>query len=205
MAKKTKETINKKAENKTEDACQSAEETQQAENQEASKKQESTADEDSKASQESGKDVDEAVKKAEEASEAVKQQLMRLQADFENYKKRTVREKSDIAQYTTEGIMTKLLPVIDNLERAEAAAEDETSSYRDGVQMVFKELMNVLKGEGLAEIEAVGKPFDPNFHHGVAVGNEDDKDDQEILEVFQKGYMLKDKVIRAAMVKINQK
>lgn len=150
--------------------------------------------------------LEEAVKKAEQAGDAIKDQLMRLQADFENYKKRTAREKGEIAQYTMEGLMTKLLPVIDNLERAEAAADDsDAGSYRDGVQMVFKELMNVLNSEGLKEIEAQGQPFDPNFHHGVAVGSEDDKPDQEVLEVFQKGYLFKDKVIRAAMVKINQK
>jgi molecular chaperone GrpE len=71
--------------------------------------------------------------------------------------------------------------------------------------MVYKELMKTLKDEGLKEIEAEGKPFDPKYHHGVAIGNEEDVDDQVVLDVFQKGYMYKDKVIRAAMVRINQK
>ena len=147
-----------------------------------------------------------AEKKAEEAVKGIKDQMMRLQADFENYKKRTVREKTDIAAFTMENFMTKLLPVIDNLERSEAAAEaaGESGSYRDGVKMVFDQLMGVLDAEGLKAIDAEGQPFDPNFHHGVAVGNEPEVPDQTVLEVFQKGYTYKDKVIRPAMVKVNQ-
>lgn len=139
---------------------------------------------------------------------AVTEQLIRLRADFDNYKKRTVKEKADIAAYTTEELLKKLLPVIDNLERAQEAADKADESDEqvvEGVKMVFKELMNVLEDEGLKEIDALGKPFDPNYHHGVAVANDPDKDDQVVLNVFQKGYMYKDKVIRAAMVQINQK
>lgn len=146
--------------------------------------------------------------KADAAQEEnYKDQLMRLRADFDNYKKRTSREKADIAAYTTEGLLKKLLPVVDNLERAQAAAAeaDEDSQVSEGVRMVFDELMGVLKDEGLAEIDAEGKPFDPNFHHGVAVGNDPEADDQVVLSVFQKGYTYKDRVVRAAMVQINQK
>ena len=148
-----------------------------------------------------------AEKKAEEAVKGIKDQMLRLQADFENYKKRSVREKTDIASYTMENFMTKLLPVIDNLERSEAAADEagESGSYRDGVKMVFDQLMGVLEAEGLKAIDAEGQPFDPNYHHGVAVGNEEDVPDQTVLEVFQKGYTFNDKVIRPAMVKVNQK
>ena len=143
---------------------------------------------------------------AQKAETEAKERLIRLQADFENYKKRTQKEKAETYAFAMESLMTKLLPVIDNMERAEAAADDdENNGYHEGVQMVFKSLMNILESEGLKEIEALGKTFDPNFHHGVAVGAEDDKEDQEILEVFQKGYLFKEKVIRAAMVKVNQK
>ena len=132
---------------------------------------------------------------------------MRLQADFSNYKKRTSREKAEIASYTTEELLKKLLPIIDNLERALAASENDDGSEElaTGIKMVYKEMMKTLQDEGLQEIEAEGKPFDPKYHHGVAIGNEDDVDDQIVLDVFQKGYMYKDKVIRAAMVRINQK
>ncbi|MSS20381.1 nucleotide exchange factor GrpE [Pseudoramibacter porci] len=138
---------------------------------------------------------------------ALTDQLMRLQADFSNYKKRTSREKAEIASYTTEELLKKLLPIIDNLERALAASENDDGSEElaTGIKMVYKELMKTLQDEGLQEIEAEGKPFDPTYHHGVAIGNEDGVEDQVILDVFQKGYMYKDKVIRAAMVRINQK
>ena len=142
----------------------------------------------------------------DKADEAVMERLMRLQADFENYKKRTQKEKLDTYQFALEDIMTKLLPVLDNLDRAEAAADDSNKdSYREGVQMVFKQLVNILQEEGLAEIKSIGEKFDPNFHHGVAVGEDFEKEDQEVLEVFQKGYTFKDKVIRPAMVKVNNR
>lgn len=142
--------------------------------------------------------------KAEE--EGLMSRLMRLQADFENYKKRTQKEKLEVYSYALEGFVTKLLPVLDNFERSEAAAEEgeENSNYRDGIKLVQKQLLEVLEAEGLKEIPADGETFDPNFHHGVAVGDEEGKADQEILETFQKGYTFKDKVIRPAMVKVNQ-
>lgn len=139
------------------------------------------------------------------AEAELKEKMLRLQADFENYKRRSQKEKTDIYNRAVEGLLTRLLPVIDNLERAEAAATDNLDSYREGVDMIFKSLLNVLNTEGLKEIEALGSPFDPNFHHGVAVGEDPELDDQVIMEVFQKGYCFKDKVIRPAMVKVNQK
>ena len=150
---------------------------------------------------EPSENVAEAVKKAEAA---VMERMMRLQADFENYKRRSQKEKTEIYAHAMESFMTKLLPVLDNLERAEAAATDNLESYKEGVQMIFKSLLNVLNTEGLQEIEAAGQPFDPNFHHGVAIGEDSEQEDQVVLEVFQKGYQFKDKVIRPAMVKVNQ-
>lgn len=158
------------------------------------------------AAEEAVEDVEKSVNEAAKAEEAAMERLMRLQADFENYKKRTQKEKTDIYQFALEGFVTKLLPVLDNLDRAEAVADDDnTDKYREGVQMVFKQLIGVLNEEGLQEIDCVGTAFDPNFHHGVAVGEDPEKDDQVVLEVFQKGYTFKDKVIRPAMVKVNQK
>ena len=177
-------------------------------NPEADSAQEEIDTEETCKAEAAGEDIEleSAIAAAEKAEAEVKSRLVRLQADFENYKKRTQKEKSEVYTFAMDSFMTKLLPVIDNLERAEAAADDDSKdSYREGVQMVFKELMNVLNGEGLQEIDALGKAFDPNFHHGVAVGEDVDKPDQEILEVFQKGYLFKEKVIRAAMVKVNQK
>lgn len=133
--------------------------------------------------------------------------LIRLQADFENYKKRTQKEKAEISQFAAERFATKLLPVLDNLERAQASfkdSADEAKSYADGVAMVFKQLMDVLTEEGLEEVDC-DCSFDPNLHHGVATEDHPEKEDQDILEVFQKGYSFKGKLIRPAMVKICSK
>ncbi|HEY5556664.1 nucleotide exchange factor GrpE [Acetobacterium sp.] len=150
---------------------------------------------------------EEILKEIVQEDEQVLNRLIRLQADFENFKKRTLKEKAEIYSFAMENLITKLIPVMDNLERAEASfdgAETEGQTYVNGVQMVFKQLKDVLKEEGLAEIDC-DKSFDPNFHHGVAVGEDPEKEDQDILEVFQKGYSFKGKVIRPAMVKICNK
>ena len=150
---------------------------------------------------------DEVLKEIVKEDEAVLNRLVRLQADFENFKKRSQKEKTEMYQFASENFATKLLPVMDNLERAEAAlsdASEEVKGYVDGLEMVFRQLKDVLKEEGLEEIVCEG-PFDPNLHHGVAVGQDDEKDDQEIIDVFQKGYKFKGKVIRPAMVKVCSK
>ncbi|MGL4606332.1 MAG: nucleotide exchange factor GrpE [Eubacteriaceae bacterium] len=150
---------------------------------------------------------EEILEKIVKEDEEILSRLMRLQADFENFKKRTQKEKTEIYQFAAENFATKLLPVMDNLERAEAALEGmdaEGKTYIDGIQMVFNQLKDVLKEEGLEEVDCEGA-FDPNFHHGVAVGESEEKADQDILEVFQKGYRFKEKVIRPAMVKVCNK
>ena len=150
---------------------------------------------------------DELLKEIVKEDEAVLNRLVRLQADFENFKKRSQKEKTEMYQFASENFATKLLPVMDNLERAEAAlsdASEEVKGYVDGLEMVFKQLKDVLKEEGLEEIVCEGS-FDPNLHHGVAVGEDDEKEDQDIMDVFQKGYKFKGKVIRPAMVKVCSK
>ena len=150
---------------------------------------------------------EEVLKEIVKEDEAILNRLVRLQADFENFKKRSQKEKTEMYQFASENFATKLLPVMDNLERAEAAlsdASEEAKGYIDGLEMVFKQLKDVLKEEGLEEIVCEGS-FDPNLHHGVAVGEDDEKEDQDIIDVFQKGYKFKGKVIRPAMVKVCSK
>jgi molecular chaperone GrpE len=150
---------------------------------------------------------DEVLKEIVKEDEVILNRLVRLQADFENFKKRSQKEKTEMYQFASENFATKLLPVMDNLERAEAAlidASEEARGYIDGLDMVFRQLKDVLKEEGLEEIICEG-PFDPNLHHGVAVGEDDEKEDQDIIDVFQKGYKFKGKVIRPAMVKVCSK
>jgi molecular chaperone GrpE len=155
--------------------------------------------------------VAEAEKKTDTLNELEKKhkqtlsQFTRLQADFENYKKRTQKEKEGIYRYAVEEFGEKLLPVIDNLDRAlESFEKDgcEADGYLDGVKMVFNQLLDVLKEEGIEEIEAIGEEFNPMYHHAVCMEAVEGEQDDVIIEVFQKGYQIKDKVLRPAMVKV---
>ena len=102
--------------------------------------------------------------------------------------------------------MTTILPVLDNFERALAVEVkvDEAKSLMTGMDMIYRKLLEALKGEGLVEIEAFGKEFDPNFHQAVMTGNDPDKSSGIVLEELQKGYILKDRVLRPSMVKVNE-
>lgn len=161
-------------------------------------------------------DVEEATEKKEETSstesvskekEELSNKLVRLQADFDNFRKRTIKEKEEIHKYALSDFSEKLLPVIDNMERAIQSIEDAKISdgYVDGVKMVMNQLFTVLNNEGLEEIPTENVEFDPQWHHGVAVDNIEDIEDNHIIEVYQKGYKFKEKVLRPAMVKICKK
>jgi molecular chaperone GrpE len=138
--------------------------------------------------------------KVNQQIEDLNNKLMRLQADFINYKNRVEREKKNIYSYALEDIFSQLLPVLDNFERALNSMEKD-NSYYEGVKMIYDQMLDVLKKNGLKEIDCLDKPFDPNFHHAV-ISEDSDKEEGTILEVFQKGYMLNDKVIRPSMVKV---
>lgn len=151
-------------------------------------------------------ELEKALKASSELIAEYKDRLLRSQADFENYKKRTQREKLDTAQYAKEEVVKKLLPVLDNFDLAlDHASTENVEAYRKGVELVAKQLRDVLESEGLSEIETDNVPFDPNYHHGVAVDNNPDVEDQHITETLQKGYQLGERVLRPAMVKVNQK
>ncbi|SCJ91870.1 HSP-70 cofactor [uncultured Eubacterium sp.] len=137
-----------------------------------------------------------------EEDEALNSKYLRLMADFQNYKRRVEKEKSDIYAYANEKLVSQLLDVIDNFERAllhEAADE----SFVEGMKMIFKQLTGVLEKAGLEEINALGEDFDPNFHNAVMTEDNDDYDSGKVTEVMQKGYLLNKKVIRPSMVKVN--
>ncbi len=137
----------------------------------------------------------------EENSEDESQKYMRLMAEFQNFKKRTEKEKQDIYAFANEKIVVELLNVIDNFERAlQHSCSDE--KFTEGMKSVFKMLKEILDKNGLEEIEALGKDFDPNFHNAVMTGESSDYESGKVMEVMQKGYKLKGKVIRASMVKV---
>src|SRR5690606_17098895 len=128
----------------------------------------------------------------------------RLKAEFDNFRKRTQREKEEISKYAAERIILSLLPVIDNFERAieSTANNKDFESFSQGVNLIFRQLYKVLEDEGLKAIEAVGQQFDPNLHEAM-MKEESDQEENIVLEEFQKGYFLKDKVIRFSKVKVS--
>lgn len=139
--------------------------------------------------------------KEENEIEELTNRLLRLQADFMNYKNRVDKDKENLYTYATEDIVTQLLPVLDNFERALDNIDEKDKVY-EGVKMIYDQILDVLSKNGLKEIQSVGESFDPNFHHAVFTEEVEDKEEDIILEVLQKGYMLKDKVIRPSMVKV---
>ena len=123
----------------------------------------------------------------------------RLLAEFENYKKRTQKDKEGLKDLLVSDIMTSILPVIDNLEKA-VKVQTEDKAYQDGVKMVLKQLQDVLLYNGVKEIETVGKKFDPELHEAVSHVKDDKHEENVIIEEFRKGYIIGTKVIRHSMV-----
>ncbi|NLW41385.1 MAG: nucleotide exchange factor GrpE [Tissierellia bacterium] len=144
---------------------------------------------------------DEEQKGEENKIEELTNQLLRLQADFVNYKNRVEKEKDRIYSNATEELITELLPVLDNFERALESVEEKDGFY-EGVKMIYAQILKVLNDKGLEEIDCLGKEFDPNYHHAVFAEDVEGKEEGTILEVLQKGYLLNDKVIRPSMVKV---
>ncbi|WP_272037710.1 nucleotide exchange factor GrpE [Paenibacillus sp. JJ-100] len=138
-------------------------------------------------------------------AEESQQRLMRAQADFDNFRRRTQREKEDLAKYASMKLITELVPVIDNFERAMATVPEgtETESFAKGIQMILRQLETVLASEGLAAMETVGQPFNPEFHQAIMQVDSEEHEEGIVVEEVQKGYMLKDKVLRPAMVKVS--
>jgi molecular chaperone GrpE len=131
--------------------------------------------------------------------------LKYLQAEFDNYKKWAEKDRAEFTKVANERLIRQLLPVIDTLEKALDMSKTEKSAFRDGVVLIYGELMNALKGSGLAEMSAKGSKFDPFRHEAMIVELREDIEDGTVLEELQKGYMLNDKVIRTAKVKIAKK
>ncbi|MGY0692870.1 nucleotide exchange factor GrpE [Virgibacillus sp. FSP13] len=133
------------------------------------------------------------------------QKLLRSQAEFENFKKRSQKEKEKERKYKSQDLVNELLPALDNFERAlNQEVTEANKSFVEGITMVYNQLKDALKNQGVEEIEAVGKTFDPNLHHAVMQIEDDEMESNSVVEELQKGYILKDRVIRPAMVKVNK-
>ena len=137
--------------------------------------------------------------KLKEDLENTTDRLKRLMAEFDNFKKRNAKEREVLYTSILGDIVNKLLPVLDNLEKAESA-ETTDANYKQGIDLVLKQYVQVLESFGVKQIESVGKVFDPELHEAVSMVQDETLGEKEIKEEFRKGYKLGDKVIRHAMV-----
>ena len=141
-----------------------------------------------------------------ELSEA-QEKVLRTAADAENFKKRLQREKEEQTRYANESFLRELLAVIDNLERAleHSEAESDQGGLVEGLNMTLKGFLDALTRFGCTQVEAVGKPFDPNFHEAVSQEESADHEPNTVLHELQKGYMLKERLLRPAMVLVSKR
>ena len=138
---------------------------------------------------------------AEKLIQAEKEKYLRLCAEYDNFRKRSQKERDGLYADIKADTLLKFLPVYDNLERA-LATPTADEAYRKGVEMTMVQFNQTLEKLGITEIEALGKPFDPNVHNAVMHVEDESFGENEVVEVFQKGFKLNDKVIRFAMVKV---
>ena len=133
------------------------------------------------------------------------QKLLRVQADFDNFRRRTQKEKEELAKYASSKLVENLLPAVDNFDRAIAASASvqDYEALAKGVDMIFRQLMSTMEAEGLITMETVGQPFNPEYHQAVMTVETDEYEEGIVVEELQKGYMIKDRVIRPAMVKVS--
>ena len=162
-------------------------------------------------SQEAEKSVEETsedkIKKLEAELQEWKNSYTRKLAEFQNFTKRKENEVAEMRKYASEGIIVKLLDNVDNLERAVDASKESQNfdSLIEGVNMILNNLKHLLAEEGVEEIEATGKEYNPYEHKAMITENKEELDDNVVVQVFQKGYKMKGKVVRPAMVTVNKK
>jgi molecular chaperone GrpE len=177
--------------------------------QEETQQEENKIEEQEKAQEEQNDELAAANAKIAELEAKIKEmenRYLRLYADFENFRRRTRQEMEAAEKYRAQSLVTDLLPALDNFERAlKIEAENEQAkSILQGMEMVYRSVLDALKKEGVEAIEAVGKPFDPHLHQAVMQVEDSNYEPNTVVEEFQKGYKLKDRVIRPAMVKVSQ-
>lgn len=130
--------------------------------------------------------------------------LQRTLAEYDNFRKRTLKEKSQMYENGAKEVFEKILPIVDNFERAlgSISEEEKASSFAQGIDMIYKQLIGALNGLGVQEMDVLNKEFDPLLHHAVSHEENEEHGTNEVIDVFQKGYMFKDRVLRFSMVKV---
>jgi molecular chaperone GrpE len=159
--------------------------------------------------QEKEKEIGELKQELEEKEKEIKEhhdRLLRLAADFENYKKRAAREKEDWTKFANEDVIRAILPFIDNLERAVNHAQKvaDTGVLIEGVRLTLQQILQSLNKFGLSSFQSVGKPFDPTVHEAMLVVETDQHEPNQVVEEFQKGYFLNDRLLRPATVSVSK-
>ena len=155
------------------------------------------------------KEIEGLKKKVEEKEKEVKEhhdRLLRVAADLDNYKKRMAREKEEWVKYANEDLIKSILPFVDNLERAVNHSEktEDIQSLVEGIRLTVQQLLQTLNKFGVSPIESLGKPFDPTMHEAMLVVETDQHEPNQIVEEFQKGYLLNNRLLRAATVSISK-
>ena len=142
--------------------------------------------------------------KKDEMIEELTDKVRRSMAEFDNFRKRTEKEKSAMFEVGAKSVIEKLLPVVDNFERGLAAVpeEEQGSAFVEGMEKIYKQMLKMLEDMEVKPIEAVGQPFDPNFHNAVMHVEDEETGENIVIEEFQKGYMYRDSVVRHSMVKV---
>lgn len=151
--------------------------------------------------------TDEAAESAEQASSAEattvdSEKYLRLMAEFQNYKRRTEKEKGELFKYASEKLVVQLVEILDNFDRALNQSVGGGEAFAAGMELIFKQLTDVLEKNGVEEIKALGEDFDPNFHNAVMMEDTTEYESGKVSDVLQKGYTLNGKVVRPSMVKV---
>ncbi|HIJ59120.1 MAG TPA: nucleotide exchange factor GrpE [Nitrospirae bacterium] len=154
-------------------------------------------------------DTTDLIEKLKQENEDYKNKYLRLYAEFDNYKRKILKDKEEIIKYSNESILNELLPILDSLEMAikhgSSSTTENLESLKKGVENTFRELQRTLEKFGVTYIDAQGKEFNPAFHHAISQVDKDDVEDNTVIEEFRKGYMLRDKVLRPALVVVSKK
>jgi len=146
------------------------------------------------------------IEELESKLKAFEEETLRAKADLINYRKRKDEEVSNLLKYSNADILLSLLPILDNFERVidKPVESEELNSYLEGFKLIYNQIKEILKANEVEEIDALDKEFDPAYHQSITTRKDDSKESGIVLEVYQKGYTYKDKVLRPAMVIINE-
>ncbi|MBN2189982.1 MAG: nucleotide exchange factor GrpE [Candidatus Aureabacteria bacterium] len=139
------------------------------------------------------------------ACEKFEELYFKKAAEFDNFRKRNDRHKAQIIKLANEDLLLEILPIVDNFERALAAPAENISSLHDGIELILKQLENLLEKAGLKRIKSVGEKFNPHYHHAIGVVEKQDAEEDLVVEENLPGYILFDKVVRPAMVKVSKR